>query len=78
MIANDGVSSSKGNFWGDLVLTLRKEQKISQRRLSVEAKVNRSTLRRIEEGPGRGDIETIERLLNYLGYELEALAAASI
>ncbi len=67
-----------GRFWGDLVLSLRKEQKISQRRLSVGAKVNRSTLRRIEEGDGSGDIETIERILNYMGYDLEALAAASV
>jgi transcriptional regulator with XRE-family HTH domain len=65
------------NFWGELVLSLRVEQKISQRQLSVGAHVNRSTLRRIEEGPG-GDIETIERLLDYLGYEMEAMSKASV
>lgn len=64
-----------GNFWGDTIRTLRREQKISQRQLSVGAKVNRSTLRRIEEGPGSGDIDTIERLFNYLGYELDVLAS---
>ncbi len=67
-----------GRFWGDLVLSLRKEQKISQRRLSVGAKVNRSTLRRIEEGDGSGDIETIERLLQYMGYSLEAMTEESL
>jgi transcriptional regulator with XRE-family HTH domain len=66
-----------GTFWGDLILSLRKEQKISQRRLSVGAKVNRSTLRRIEEGDGSGDIDTIERLLDYMGYQLEALSDLS-
>lgn len=66
-----------GNFWGKLVLSLRCEQKVSQRQLSAGAKVNRSTLRRIEEGSG-GDIETIERLLDYLGYELDAMSRDSV
>jgi hypothetical protein len=37
------------------------------------AKVNRSTLRRIEDGTARGDIDLIERLLGVAGYELEAM-----
>jgi transcriptional regulator with XRE-family HTH domain len=68
---------SSGNFWGDLVRQLREEQGISQRLLATGAKVNRSTLRRIEEGTARGDIDIVEKLLNYLGYELEAETAAS-
>ncbi len=61
------------NFWGALVHQLRDEKRLSQRRLADEARVNRSTLRRIEEGTARGDIDVIERLLSNLGYELEAL-----
>lgn len=70
--------SEKGNFWGNLILQLRTEQNISQRQLAAGAKVNRSTLRRIEEGRARGDIEIMEKLLNYLGYELEAMTQASL
>ena len=51
------------NFWGNLVVSLRDEQGISQRQLASRAKVNRSTLRRIEEGTARGDIDIMERLL---------------
>ena len=62
-----------GNFWGELIHQLRDERRLSQRRLADESKVNRSTLRRIEEGTARGDIAVIERLLSNMGYELEAL-----
>ncbi len=65
------------NFWGNLIRQLREEQDISQRLLATGAKVNRSTLRRIEDGSARGDIDIIEKLLNYLGYELEAETSAS-
>lgn len=65
------------NFWGNLVVSLRDEQGISQRQLASRAKVNRSTLRRIEEGTARGDIDIMERLLKYLGYELEAVTTMS-
>jgi hypothetical protein len=40
--------------------------------------VNRSTLRRIEDGTARGEIEVIEVLLNTLGYELEALRKEAV
>lgn len=66
-----------GNFWGDLIRKLREEQGISQRVLAARAAVNRSTLRRIEDGRTAGDIETMERVLDYLGYELEALERES-
>lgn len=61
------------NFWGELIKCLREEKGISQRVLSEKACVNRSTLRRIEAGKTSGDIDTMERVLDYLGYELEAL-----
>jgi transcriptional regulator with XRE-family HTH domain len=64
---------SSANFWGGLIRTLRSEKRITQRTLAVEAKVNRSTLRRIEAGQTAGDVEILERVLGYLGYELEAL-----
>ncbi len=63
----------RNNFWGDLIHQLREDLRLSQRKLADEAHVNRSTLRRIEEGTARGDIDVIERLLGYMGYELEAL-----
>lgn len=64
---------TKVGFWGVLILQLREERGLSQRKLADAASVNRSTLRRIEEGTARGDIDVIERLLGYMGYELEAL-----
>ena len=67
-----------GNFWGTLIVQLRHEQKVTQRQLAVRAHVNRSTLRRIEAGDAKGDIDTIEAILQYLGHELEAIPAGSI
>jgi Predicted transcriptional regulator with C-terminal CBS domains len=64
---------SEGNFWGELIRSLREEKGISQRVLAERARVNRSTLRRIEAGKTSGDIATMERVLDFLGYELEAL-----
>lgn len=72
------IALSPRNLWGKLIQDLRAENRISQRQLAVKAKVNRSTLRRIEDGEARGDIDIIERLLNYLGYELEAILSESI
>jgi transcriptional regulator with XRE-family HTH domain len=66
------------NFWGNLIKTLREEQRITQRTLASKAQVNRSTLRRIETGETSGDLACMERLFYYLGYELEALERTSI
>lgn len=65
------------NFWGDLILQLRQEQGVSQRQLSAGSLVGRSTIRCIEKGQSKGDIYTIERLLQYLGYELDAIPSES-
>jgi transcriptional regulator with XRE-family HTH domain len=61
------------NFWGVLIRGLREEQGISQRTLSALTGVNRSTLRKIEAGETVGDIAIMESLLDFLGYELEAI-----
>ncbi|MCL4743871.1 MAG: helix-turn-helix domain-containing protein [Burkholderiaceae bacterium] len=61
------------NFWGELIRCLREEKGLSQRVLADRASVNRSTLRRIEAGKTSADIEMMERVLSYLGYELEAI-----
>ena len=60
-------------FWGALILQLRREQGVSQRQLAAGADVGRSTVRCIEKGQSKGDIYTMEKLLLYLGYELDAL-----
>jgi transcriptional regulator with XRE-family HTH domain len=65
------------NVWGNMIQTLREDQHMSQRRLAHGAKVNRSTLRRIEAGTASCEIEIIERLLSYLGYELDAIEVSS-
>lgn len=66
------------NFWGGLIRSLREEQGISQRMLVERARINRNTLRRLESGETGGYIEDIERALNYLGYDLEALERGGI
>lgn len=58
--------------WGKIVRDIREERGISQRALADLAQVNRSSLRRIEEGKTDGQMETVERILGVLGYELEA------
>ena len=65
------------NFWGNLILKLREEQRISQRTLATTAQVNRATLRRLEAGDTPGDVDVLERLLGCLGYELDALRLES-
>lgn len=66
------------NFWGTLIRDLRTERGLSQRKLAELAGVNRKTLRAIENGTTAGDIELIEKLLDFFGYELEAFARDSI
>lgn len=61
------------NFWGQLIRQIREEQGVSQRVLANRARVGRSALRRLETGGAPGAIDVIERLLHYLGYELEAM-----
>lgn len=67
------MTEQRENFWGELIKSLREEQGISQRVLSEGASINRATLRRIEKGRTPGDIDMIERVLDYLGYDLEAM-----
>ena len=66
------------NFWGQTIRDLRVEKKISQRQLAEDTKVNRATLRKIEEGLTPGDIDSISRLLEYFGYELDAVTRESM
>lgn len=61
------------NFWGNLVRTLREEQSVSQRVLSARTGVCRTALRRLEISGQSADIAMVERLLYYLGYELDAV-----
>jgi transcriptional regulator with XRE-family HTH domain len=61
------------NFWGELIKRLRAEQGVTQRQLASEARVNRATLRGIERGEKPGDMDTMERLLQFLGYEIDAI-----
>jgi len=61
------------NFWGNLVRTLREEQSVSQRVLSARTGVGRTALRRLEISGESADIAMVEKLLHYLGYELDAV-----
>lgn len=61
------------SFWGAEVRRIRREQRMSQRRLARLAGVDRSCLLRFENGESRGNIDLIERLLGVLGYELDMM-----
>lgn len=63
----------QANFWGQLIKKLREEQGVSQRVLATRTDVGRSALRRLEGGGAPGGIDVIEKLLHYLGYELDAI-----
>lgn len=60
-------------FWGTLVKELRLSRKISQRKLARQTGVARNTIRKIEEGESDPSVYTMERILEQLGHELEAL-----
>jgi transcriptional regulator with XRE-family HTH domain len=66
--------------WGKLVRDIRAERCLSQRQLADGAKVNRSTLRRIEEGTfnHHGNMETMERLFHFMGYEMDVFPSQSL
>ncbi|MFT4159725.1 helix-turn-helix domain-containing protein [Shinella sp.] len=66
------------NFWGNTIAEIRSEQGISQRVLASRTKVNRSTLRRIESGQTSGSIDFIEKVLAYMGYEIEVVALLGV
>ncbi|NKM86352.1 helix-turn-helix domain-containing protein [Rhizobium laguerreae] len=59
--------------WGTLIRRLREDHGLSQREFAVAAKVNRSTLRRIEGGETSGEVDVVDRMLELLGYELDAI-----
>jgi transcriptional regulator with XRE-family HTH domain len=63
------------SFWGQLIKGLREAQGMSQRRLASYAKINRSTLRKLEDGHAGVAIEIVETILQVLGYELDAITA---
>ena len=64
------------NFWSEDIRKLRLEKGLSQRQLAKLAKVNRTTLRNIEEGEGPIQIDVYERLLAALGYDLVPVRAS--
>lgn len=68
---------SEDNFWGELIRNLRTDQGISQRVLAERCQVNRSTLRRVEDGRTTADIAMLEKVLKFLGYELDAIQVES-
>ncbi|WP_276118388.1 helix-turn-helix domain-containing protein [Pararhizobium qamdonense] len=59
--------------WQKLVRDLQIEQGISERKLAVLARLNRTTLRRFLTRKGSMELERIERLLSVFGYELDAV-----
>lgn len=65
------------SFWGQLVKSLRETQGISQRKLASNASINRATLRKLERGEAGIAIEVVERVLQALGYDLDAVTGES-
>lgn len=72
------METSTDMFWGGLIRELREKQSLSQRKLADLASVNRSTLRKIELGRTSATVSMMERILNCLGHELEAMARVNL
>lgn len=60
-------------FWGNLIQTLRKEARMSQRSLGEVVGIDKSTLRRFEIGQSDISVSVLDKLLRFFGYELEAI-----
>ena len=58
-------------FWGNLIVRLRDETNTSQRELCARTGVPRTTLRTIEKGETAPDVVTLEKLVNFFGYDLD-------
>jgi DNA-binding XRE family transcriptional regulator len=63
----------KDNFYGFLVKELRLAKKMSIRKLSAEAQVNRVTIRKLEKGEGNPTMYVLERLLSVFNHEIEVI-----
>lgn len=63
----------KDTFWAILVKELRLANGLSQRQLSESSNVPRNTLRRIETGKTVPDVVALERILDVMGYDLDAI-----
>jgi|TARA_R110002020_G_scaffold2488_1_gene11674 transcriptional regulator with XRE-family HTH domain len=63
------------NFhWGYLIREIRQERNISIKQLSQLADISESTAGCLERKMQRSTIQTLEKILFALGYELEAMA----
>jgi len=71
-------SRKKDQFWANLVKELRLSNRLSQRQLSEQADVPRNTLRRIETGKTVPDVVALERILDVMGYDLDAILRKAI
>lgn len=61
-------------YWAGLIRELIAEQGVSYRQLCRDTGVNRATLRRwVRLGTSQMPITTLETLLAYLGYDLDAI-----
>lgn len=62
--------------WPKLVLDLKTEHGVSERRLAKVVGLNRNTLRRFFERKTCLDIECLERLLNLFGHDVDIVKIA--
>lgn len=69
---------SSERFWGDLIRAIRVEQRMSMRRLCMMGRINMRTLRHLEGGDAYAYIGLVEKILDILGYELDAFPKGQI
>ena len=74
-VATPFSSDSKENHWSVLLRELRTESGLTQRNLARETKMSQRTIADYENiyAPRELSIYKVERLLNKLGYELDAI-----
>lgn len=63
-------------FWSDLITSLMHEQSVSAASLALDTGLSESVVRGIARGRAFGRIDQIEKILDVLGYEIDAHALA--
>lgn len=64
------------SVWGAIIREIRESQGLSQRELCARTGICRNALRRLETGGDFFSIESLEKLLDFLGYDLDAIPRA--
>lgn len=57
--------------WGHIISDIMKEQRVSQRKLVLASGLSKSTVKRFLRGETRLRTDSLDRMLEALGYEID-------